>query len=336
SVVPQPTVAVTTINTPCIGYAASAVLSSQAGNTLSYRLGTASPVDFTFSSSSATIGLGTLSAPTVYRLLSISNSGCSVPVSSIYTITPNAMQWLGTVSSDWNDGSNWKCGFQPTASDDAIIPSGTTYSPELVAAGTGTTRNITIQSGAAVALNSSSILSVKGSVSNDGQITGSGKVALNGTSSQTITGIGSLNNLELDNTSGASVSGASRMTIRRTLTITSGTLNTNDSVVLASDASATARVAPIVSGGINGQVQLQKYIPGGRRAYRFLSHPFAEAMSLMQWQDGDIDITGTGGATNGFTFTGSNAASAFRYNPTVGNSASSYDPGWRPITNLLS
>ena len=59
-----------------------------------------------------------------------------------------------------------------------------------------------------------------------------------------------------------------------------------------------------------------------------MAHPFNNYIALSQLQQ-YIDITGPGGSTNGFTTTGSNAPSAFRYDPTVANSALGSDPGWR-------
>ena len=76
-----------------------------------------------------------------------------------------------------------------------------------------------------------------------------------------------------------------------------------------------------------------KYIPGGRRAFRFLSHPFSTAIGLDQLTD-DIDITGQGGSANGFTTTNTNNASAFWYNTLTGNGSAVNDStGWIPFTN---
>ncbi|NCX96143.1 MAG: T9SS C-terminal target domain-containing protein [Chitinophagia bacterium] len=127
----------------------------------------------------------------------------------------------------------------------------------------------------------------------------------------------------------------SRVTVIRSLYLTVGTFTTNDSLVLYSDSTATARIAPIASGaGISGNTTVMQYIPGGRRAYRFWAHPFSNYIPLSQLQRG-IDITGALGAINGFTTTGSNAASAFRYDPFVANSAAGSDPGWRAFGNTF-
>src|SRR5690606_1141020 len=92
----------------------------------------------------------------------------------------------------------------------------------------------------------------------------------------------------------------------------SGTLTTNGKLVLKSTSSKTARIDDGSSNGnyINGNVTVQQYIAGGQRAYRFLAHPFSSAIPLSQLTD-DIDITGQGGTSNGFTQVQVNSPSAF-------------------------
>ena len=162
-------------------------------------------------------------------------------------------------------------------------------------------------------------------------------MVLNGTSAQEIDSVGTVDNLELNNTAGAFVHPNSIMTINSALTLTAGTLTTNDSLVLASsDTFASARIAPIVPGAsVTGKVQVHQYVQGGYRRYRFMSHPFSTDISMGQLQN-SIDITGDSGAVHGFTGTGSNAPSAFRYDPRVANSGLSYDPGWKPFTNITA
>jgi len=105
--------------------------------------------------------------------------------------------------------------------------------------------------------------------------------------------------------------------------------------VLQSSAAGTARVATS-AGNISATTYAQRYIPGGRRAFRFFSHPFSSAIGLNQITD-SIDITGAGGAANGFTATVTNSPSAFYYDPTLPN-AGTNDPngtdyGWVAFTN---
>ena len=170
---------------------------------------------------------------------------------------------------------------------------------------------------------------------NKGSITGNGTFALVGTAHQMIDSIGYINNLELNNSAGATVDTNSSLVINNSLTITAGTLATSDSVVLASNSLGSARInaIPATGAAVTGKVRVMQYIEGGYRRYRFLSHPFSTPISLSQVEN-YIDITGTGGAANGFTGTASNASSAFWYSTYTSNSSLSYDPGWNAFTNI--
>jgi len=93
------------------------------------------------------------------------------------------------------------------------------------------------------------------------------------------------------------------------------------------------------SGVIVGKVWVERYIPGGRRAYRFLAHPFSEAISLNQLTD-DIHLTGAGvGNTlgtinsNGFDATVSNNPSAFYFDEALFQNNNS-NP-WVPFSSAM-
>lgn len=338
SIVSPTSGAIGSVSNTCIGHNATITLTGTPGATAYYNLASGATDSTTLIGGSATVSVGPISDITTFYLSATGNGTCSVASTDSAVINPQYTTWVGGASgneSNWNTGTNWSCGNVPTASDYVLIPSGTVYSPSVSASTTQSVYNLTVSSGAAVVINSGATLITNGALSHSGTINGAGVLKLNGSSAQSISGNGTIEKLELDNSAGASIQAGANIGIRNTLTITSGNLNANDAITLLSDATSTARVAPISSGSISGTVKVQQYIPGGRRAYRFFSHPYNSWMSLSQFQD-DIDITGTGGSLNGFTTTGSNAASAFRYNPMVGNSALSSDPGWRPITSLIS
>ncbi len=195
------------------------------------------------------------------------------------------------------------------------------------------------------------IFSIGSNMTNYGTVIGNGSIVLNGSSNQLISGTGAINNLELNDVAGATIAPAAinKLTITGTLKPTAGLLKTNGNLVLFSDMNLTARVAPGSSGGnyILGSAQVQRYIPGGYRKYRFIGHPFVEQLNLSELTD-DIDITGsiTGSNANSFTPTGSNNPSAFTFNEAndngvlygngnnagwdafiSGNTASSINPG---------
>lgn len=114
-----------------------------------------------------------------------------------------------------------------------------------------------------------------------------------------------------------------------TVAVQSGTLNTNGNLTLVSTASATANYVQYSGGAINGNVTVQRFVPGGRRAFRFFAHPFSSAINIAQLAS-TIDITGSGGSP--FTSTLTNSPSAFYYDNATANSSVSPDPGWTALT----
>jgi len=122
-----------------------------------------------------------------------------------------------------------------------------------------------------------------------------------------------------------------RLNFNGTLIVNSGaSLTTNNLLTLTSTATNTARIGNS-PGSIIGNVTVQRYIPG-KRAFRLLAHPFSSALALNVLTP-VIDITGTGGNSNGFTTTANNNPSAFWYNPSTGNSSTAPDPGWTAFTS---
>jgi len=245
----------------------------------------------------------------------------------------DAISWNGATSTDWNTGSNWVGGNVPASTDNALIPStGVTNEPNVGA--NSSINALTISSGRTLTISSGKTLSVASSVVNNATVSGSGTLSLNGTSAQGISGTGTISNLELNNSNGATITSGTT-SISSNYKPTSGILTTNGSLTLLSASGSTATIGQGSSSGgyISGNVTVQQYIPGGQRAMRFFAHPFSSAISLDQLED-NIDITGTGGASNGFTTTIKNNPSAFWYDQSVGDGATTTtDIGWTAFTS---
>ncbi len=151
---------------------------------------------------------------------------------------------------------------------------------------------------------------------------GTGTVTINGSVNQNISGA-NFYNFTLTNLNGATITSAA--SVSNTLTVSNGTLATSGLLTLLSNATRTARIAPLTSGSILGDVIVQRFIPGGvnRRAWRFLASPVGNVSFLNSWQD-SIHITGigTGGTacpsltkhTNGFDATANNSPSIYTFN----------------------
>lgn len=333
----HPNGSITSAVAPCSGYSTNIVFSGTTGQTLAYKIDGGSILTATLTGGTYTLSTGALTSTHTYTLYDVHNPVCSTVIDSTISINPIAMQWAGGTTgleTDWNTAANWACGFVPGSSDDVIVPSGTTYAPAIAASSAGTSRNLNIASGATVAIGTGATLNIKGNLTTSGLFIGTGLVTMNGTSPQTISGITSVNNFDVNNSTGITVVPSSKLTIKSVLTVASGTFNTGDSVVLYSDSVATARVGQLPTSGsvISGNIKVMQYIQGGMRRYRFWSHPFSNYIGLNQIGR-NIDVTGPGGVSNGFTNTSSNAPSVFRYNPLASNSGLASDPGWKPITN---
>lgn len=120
------------------------------------------------------------------------------------------------------------------------------------------------------------------------------KILFNGTTNQTITGTGSFSvqTLEIDNSSSSVTLSNNQNSVHSTLIITNGSFNPNGKLTLVSDASNTARIAPITSGTITSNIVMQKYFPAFAARSFDLSSP-SQGSVVMDW-DNELYISGIG------------------------------------------
>lgn len=131
------------------------------------------------------------------------------------------------------------------------------------------------------------------------------------------------------NRSGEAVLLGNKTKVYGTVTASAGSLVTSGNLVIASDAQGTGRIGES-SGTITGSVTVQRFVPASQRRWRFLASPVSNA-TLADLKN-EIQITGTGGANNGFDASGSNAASVFWYDETVITGDMNY--GWKAANNI--
>jgi len=207
----------------------------------------------------------------------------------------------------WN-GSSWSNG-TPADTADAIIASATAPS-------SFNCYNLTVNSGVSLNTGSSVTTTVKGDIVNNGN------------------GVSGTGTLQFGKTGTAGISG-STLKFGGKIQVSSGcTLATNNLLVLTSDASNTGSIGQS-AGTISGNVGVQRYMPG-KRCFRFYGHPFSDSIALSQLTD-SIDITGSGGSTNGFTTTTTNNPSAFWFNETLADtSTTGTNPGWVAFTSATT
>lgn len=181
-------------------------------------------------------------------------------------------------NASWINGS-------PDSTSNVIISD--TTSP-----GSFSCNNITINSGVTLSMHTGDTATFYGDVTNYGD------------------GFAGIGNFAFTKNGTATISGDT-LECNGTILVESGcVLSTGGKLRLSSNASNTGRIGPL-AGSITGDVTVEAYIPG-RRAFRFMAHPFNDSIALTQLLD-DIDITGQGGQSNGFTASASTNPSAFSW-----------------------
>lgn len=270
---------------------------------------------------------------TTYRCV-ISNT-CGSINSNAATLTVNPNNFTGSSSNNWSTASNWSCGIVPSSLDDVTISSGT----PIVTAGTSVScRNLT-KTGILSTLNlSGATLNVFGDLAyNSGTITTTATSNINFSSNgiQNLSGT-NFSTATITKSIGGTLNINSNVSITNALNIIAGTVNINGLVVLKSNATTSAYIGTI-NGQLFGSLNIEKYIPG-KRAFRFLAHPFSADTSIfLNALTTAFNITGMGGSTNGFTSTTTNSPSAFYYNNTIaGSGTGTNDLGWQAFTNTSS
>jgi len=139
-------------------------------------------------------------------------------------------------------------------------------------------------------------------------------------------------------TSSMIADGTTMLEITEGLKVQGGsTFNANARTTMLSTALWTANVEELsASDGITNDVIVQRYVPGGRRSYRMMAHPFTGSKTLTETVLDDFDVTGTGGATNGFVPTQTNSPSAYYFDAASGDANPLQNAGWKPFTNTTS
>lgn len=266
-----------------------------------------------------------------YRCIVSNSCGSATSNAATLTVSPNI--WTGANSNSWTNAGNWTCGKVPTSADDVVLNAG---NPTVPNGNTGRCRNLS-KGGSSDFNISNATIEIYGNFNYlGGTITSntSSVIKFAGTGNQTYSSnsIGlSISNLTI--AAAGTVSINSTISVTGALNVSSGTLYPNNAIVLKSSASASAYLSN-VAGVIDGRLVIEKYIPG-KRAFRFLAHPFStDSILYVNALANRLNVTGTGGSANGFTNTVTNAPSAFYYDNSIsGSGTGSNDLGWQPFTH---
>lgn len=141
------------------------------------------------------------------------------------------------------------------------------------------------------------------------------------------TGTTNTKNLVLNHTGTSDL--YNRIQVSGNLQVNNGNLNANNNLTLISNPTQNAVIAPVPLGSnITGKVTVQRYIPMGKRAFRFLSPGVTTDNFISNnWQLA-THITGSTSGANGFDLTQSGAPSMFVYNNQQASGS-----GWMAIAN---
>ncbi len=229
--------------------------------------------------------------------------------------------WTGAVSSDWTNAGNWNSNAAPSSTIDVKVVAGTSNDPSI--ASNVAVKNLEVGSGLSFNTGNYTV-TVNGNVINNGVINStnlSGKISMSGSSAQTISGLGYIDNLEINNANGVTISSDSTI-INRALYPASGILTTNGRLVMNSTSSGTAGIFQRPGGTcttyLNGNVKLRRYIdPNNNATYRFVGNPFSDNNKTFS------------------SFSGLPLTYAYQYNNTYATpdpTSTNGDPAWTKVT----
>jgi hypothetical protein len=142
-----------------------------------------------------------------------------------------------------------------------------------------------------------------------GTTTLNGNITLNAVTTTPFPASGTVTVSPTNLTTNANVTLNKDLSVTGVLTVGSGTLDLGaNNITLVSTSTNTARVANCGASAFSysgaGKFNLQRYIPGNRRAFRFLGNPFSNDIAISQ-------LTNTNGANTGIDITGVSIGAIF-------------------------
>ena len=221
------------------------------------------------------------------------------------------------VTNDWHLTTTWTCGCIPTLGSDVTILTGHNVFINGQNAQVG---SLTISG--SLSFNANDTLQVNGDVTNNNTVNpGTGTFRFTGTSAQSISGNLPMYSLILNNPSGLTINNSA--SVQGWLDIVNGTLTTNNSLTLRSNATGTAAYYRPTAGEINGDITVERYLNEGESYY--LLAPVVSGGDLEDWnQEFEMQgFTGTewpGGISSVYYFNQNNIVSNYNEGYTVPNS----------------
>lgn len=111
-----------------------------------------------------------------------------------------------------------------------------------------------------------------------------GRVDFVGNTAQDIKGNITFNNIRINNSSGGVEISQDTTRVQGMFLLQSGSFNTNDMMIVLSNATGDGSIGPVSGGSISGDVVMQRYIDVGATNWRFLGSPTTNG-TIAQWID---------------------------------------------------
>jgi len=215
--------------------------------------------------------------------------GCGEVIETSPITIIEGLVWTGSADTDWNNTSNWSCGYIPTISTPVQILDVSNKSV-LSTGAVATVSNLTIDNNASLTISGNTI-QISGTIINNGTFDiSTGTVEMNGSAAQVINANTFHNNtikdLIINNASGVTIGGELNLT--EILYLQSGNLESAGYLTLVSTASGTALIDGSGGGTVSGDLTMQRYLPVGF-GYKYFSSPF-QAATVSEFGD-DMDLT---------------------------------------------
>ena len=194
----------------------------------------------------------------------------------VYTATSPAAArptctWLGNGGIQWNSTSNWDCGHLPLATDNVVIPAGTTFKPQVIKPLQGTCYNLTIAANTSLGLTTGSRLDVHGDIQAASPIISYGTISMSGDSVQhiTVANGSTFHDLTINNQSDTGVVLNNNITMDGLLTLMKGYVFTGSDTLIFSNPYPTTPAIESFSNYSHIVGNMRRYITPNYFGYDF-------------------------------------------------------------------
>jgi hypothetical protein len=188
--------------------------------------------------------------------------------------TTTAKVWNGSVNNNWNEPNNWgPCPGVPAQTNDVVIPN-TIPQPVISGSPAGFCKDLTLEAGSQLTINSAQFLNVYGNLLNNGNpALGAGTISMEGAGSASVTGPVQVGNFHADKTTTLNSMVTVSVQARSEM---NGNIVTNGNFMLLSGAELRHGTGTAAGGGtVTGNITMQRQGTATANVYNYWSTPVA-------------------------------------------------------------